>query len=140
MLCTACTRYLVPGIFCLHVHSSIFISPCASLFSDVHQSPVSGYLCTWSALFVFSEDRSKSIGTHTNGRPIGHPWVTVIPGIHQQRPLIGSPIMGRARVSRWCTRIRRCISPPPLGRFSILDISTVGIEPVPKRSALETSR
>ena len=29
---------------------------------------------------------------------------------------------------------------PPLGRFSILDISTVGIEPVPKRSALETSR
>ena len=28
----------------------------------------------------------------------------------------------------------------PLGRFSMLDISTVGIVSVPKRSALETSR
>ena len=28
---------------------------------------------------------------------------------------------------------------PPLGRFSMVDISTAGVIPVPKRSALETS-
>ena len=40
---------------------------------------------------------------------------------------------------RYTTRIGRCIT-PPLGRSSMVDISTVGIVPEPKRSALETSR
>ena len=36
--------------------------------------------------------------------------------------------------------IRRCMSHTRLGRFSMLDVSTVGIVSVPNRSVLETSR
>ena len=49
-----------------------------------------------------------------------------------------SPPLSRSTV-HWHDGVYHTIT-PPLGRFSMVDISTVGIVPVPRRWALETSR